>query len=84
MIRCLTLKEALDLHRLMLQQSRGLDGVRDLGGLPDPSIVTSSSTGSNRTFSAGRAKQPTVHADDGAPNSTFSSRGSIQSRSRGL
>jgi death-on-curing protein len=33
MIRYLTLGEALELHRLALEQSGGLDGVRDLGGL---------------------------------------------------
>jgi prophage maintenance system killer protein len=33
MIRYLTLEEALELHRLALEQSGGLDGVRDLGGL---------------------------------------------------
>src|SRR5436190_9954800 len=33
MIRYLTLEEVLDLHRLALEQSSGLGGVRDLGGL---------------------------------------------------
>src|SRR5438477_4649504 len=33
MIRYLTLDEVLELHRLALQQSGGLQGVRDLGGL---------------------------------------------------
>jgi death-on-curing protein len=33
MIRYLTLEEILELHRLLLQQSGGLGGVRDLGGL---------------------------------------------------
>src|ERR1700722_16891251 len=33
MIRYLTLKEVLALHRLVLEQSGGLNGVRDLGGL---------------------------------------------------
>jgi death-on-curing protein len=33
MIRYLTLEEVLELHRLLLEQSGGLDGVRDLGGL---------------------------------------------------
>ena len=33
MIRYLTLEEVLELHRLILQQSGGLGGVRDLGGL---------------------------------------------------
>ncbi len=33
MIRYLTLEEVLELHRLVLEQSGGLDGVRDLGGL---------------------------------------------------
>jgi death-on-curing protein len=33
MIRYLTLEEVLELHRLVLQQSGGLGGVRDLGGL---------------------------------------------------
>ncbi len=33
MIRYLTLEEALELHRLVLQQSGGLAGVRDLGAL---------------------------------------------------
>jgi death-on-curing protein len=33
MIRYLTLEEVLELHRLVLDQSGGLDGVRDLGGL---------------------------------------------------
>jgi death-on-curing protein len=33
MIRYLTLEEVLELHRLALEQSGGLDGVRDLGGL---------------------------------------------------
>lgn len=33
MIRYLTLEEVLDLHRLALEQSGGLGGVRDLGGL---------------------------------------------------
>jgi len=33
MIRCLTLEEVLELHRLALEQSGGLKGVRDLGGL---------------------------------------------------
>jgi death on curing protein len=33
MIRYLTLEEALELHRLALRQSGGLDGVRELGGL---------------------------------------------------
>jgi prophage maintenance system killer protein len=33
MIRHLTLEEVLELHRLALEQSGGLDGVRDFGGL---------------------------------------------------
>jgi death-on-curing protein len=33
MIRYLTVEEVLELHRLVLEQSGGLDGVRDLGGL---------------------------------------------------
>jgi death on curing protein len=33
MTRYLTLEEVLELHRLALEQSGGLDGVRDLGGL---------------------------------------------------
>ena len=33
MIRHLSLEEVLELHRLSLQQTGGLDGVRDLGGL---------------------------------------------------
>jgi death-on-curing protein len=33
MIRYLTLEEVLELHRLALEQSGGLDGVRELGGL---------------------------------------------------
>ncbi len=33
MIRYLTLEEALELHRLILEQSGGLDGLRDLGAL---------------------------------------------------
>lgn len=33
MIRYLTLEEVLELHRLALEQSGGLGGVRDLGGL---------------------------------------------------
>jgi len=33
MIRYLTLEEVLELHRLALEQSGGLDGVRDLNGL---------------------------------------------------
>jgi death-on-curing protein len=33
MIRYSTLEEVLELHRLLLEQSGGLDGVRDLGGL---------------------------------------------------
>lgn len=33
MIRYLTLEEILELHRLVLEQSGGLEGVRDLGGL---------------------------------------------------
>lgn len=33
MIRYLTLEEALELHRLALEQSGGLDGIRDFGGL---------------------------------------------------
>ena len=33
MIRYLSLEEVLELHRLVLQQSGGLHGVRDLGGL---------------------------------------------------
>ena len=33
MIRCLSLEEILELHHLTLQQTGGLDGVRDLGGL---------------------------------------------------
>ena len=36
MIRYLTLEEALELHRLALEQSGGLDGVRDLGGHATP------------------------------------------------
>lgn len=33
MTRYLTLEEALELHRLVLNQSGGLEGVRDLCGL---------------------------------------------------
>jgi death-on-curing protein len=33
MIRYLTLEEVLELHRLTLEQSGGLSGVRELGGL---------------------------------------------------
>jgi death-on-curing protein len=33
MIRYLSLEEVLELHRLVLRQSGGLGGVRDLGGL---------------------------------------------------
>jgi death-on-curing protein len=33
MIRYLTLKEVLELHGLVLKQSGGMEGVRDLGGL---------------------------------------------------
>jgi death-on-curing protein len=33
MMRYLTLEEILELHRLALEQSGGLDGVRDLGGV---------------------------------------------------
>ena len=33
MIRYLSVEEVLELHRLALQQTGGLDGVRDLGGL---------------------------------------------------
>jgi death-on-curing protein len=33
MIRYLTLEELLELHRLTLEQSGGMNGVRDLGGL---------------------------------------------------
>ncbi len=33
MIRYLTLEEVLELHRLALEQSGGLEGVRDLGGV---------------------------------------------------
>lgn len=33
MIRYLALEEVLELHRLVLEQSGGMDGVRDLGGL---------------------------------------------------
>jgi death on curing protein len=33
MIRYLTLEEVLELHRLALEQSGGLDGVHDFGGL---------------------------------------------------
>ena len=33
MIRYLSLEELLELHRLALQQTGGLEGVRDLGGL---------------------------------------------------
>lgn len=33
MIRYLSLEEILELHRLVLEQSGGRDGVRDLGGL---------------------------------------------------
>jgi death-on-curing protein len=33
MTRYLTVKEVLELHRLVLKQSGGLDGVRDSGGL---------------------------------------------------
>ena len=33
MIRYLTLEEVLELHRMALEQSGGLAGVRDLGGL---------------------------------------------------
>lgn len=38
MIRYLTLEEVLELHRLVLEQSGGLDGVRDFGGL-DSAVV---------------------------------------------
>src|SRR5947208_75879 len=38
MIRYLTPEEVLELHRLALEQSGGLDGVRDLGGL-DSALV---------------------------------------------
>jgi death-on-curing protein len=37
-MRYLTLNEVLDLHRLMLEQSGGLDGVRDVNGL-DSAVV---------------------------------------------
>ena len=33
MIRYLSLEEVLELHRLVLRQSGGLEGLRDLGGL---------------------------------------------------
>lgn len=33
MIRYLSLEEVLELHRLALEQSGGLDGIRDLSGL---------------------------------------------------
>jgi death-on-curing protein len=33
MMRYLTLEEVLELHRLVLEQSGGLDGLRDFGGL---------------------------------------------------
>ena len=33
MIRSLSLEEVLELHRLVLRQTGGLEGVRDLGGL---------------------------------------------------
>src|SRR5258708_7951113 len=33
MIRYLTLEEVLELHRMALEQTGGLDGVRELGGL---------------------------------------------------
>lgn len=33
MIRYLSLKDVLELHRLVLRQTGGLDGVRDFGGL---------------------------------------------------
>jgi death on curing protein len=33
MIRYLTVEEVLELHRLILEQSGGLTGIRDLGGL---------------------------------------------------
>ncbi len=33
MIRYLTMEEVLELHRLLLEQSGGLAGVRDLGAL---------------------------------------------------
>src|SRR5437588_10788253 len=33
MTRYLTLEEVLELHRLVLEQSGGLEGVRDVGGL---------------------------------------------------
>jgi death-on-curing protein len=33
MIRHLTVEEVLELHRLVLEQSGGLGGVQDLGGL---------------------------------------------------
>jgi death-on-curing protein len=33
MIRYLSLEEVLELHRLVLRQTGGLEGVRDLGGL---------------------------------------------------
>jgi death-on-curing protein len=33
MIRYVSLEEVLELHRLVLRQSGGLHGVRDLGGL---------------------------------------------------
>lgn len=33
MIRYLSLEEVLELHRIALQQTGRLDGVRDLGGL---------------------------------------------------
>jgi prophage maintenance system killer protein len=33
MIRYLSLEELLELHRLVLQQTGGLEGLRDLGGL---------------------------------------------------
>jgi death-on-curing protein len=38
MIRYLTLEEVLELHRLVLEQSGGLDGVRDLGGLDSAAV----------------------------------------------
>jgi death-on-curing protein len=33
MIRYVTVEEVLELHRLVLQQTGGITGVRDLGGL---------------------------------------------------
>jgi death-on-curing protein len=38
MIRYLTLEEVLELHRLLLEQSGGLAGVRDLGAL-DSAVI---------------------------------------------